>query len=63
MFLEEKQSHLKAPLPLNLLAIAGRMRAEIDGLSNQLMESGYFDTSKGIESIQKNLGQLCKQEL
>ena len=51
----------ESTLPLELLSVAGRMRAEIDGLSNMLMESGYFDKSEGIEAIQKNLGSYVNR--
>jgi len=51
----------KSTLSDDMLAIAGRMRAEIDGLSNMIIESGYFDTKEGVEAIQKNIGSYVNR--
>jgi len=51
----------KSNLSDDMLAIAGRMRAEIDGLSNMIIESGYFDTKEGVEAIQKNIGSYVNR--
>ena len=51
----------KSNLSDDMLAIAGRMRAEIDGFSNIIIESGYFDTKEGVEAIQKNIGSYVNR--
>ena len=51
----------KSTLSDDMLAIAGRMRAEIDGLSNMIIESGYFDTKEGIEAVEKNIGSYVNR--
>lgn len=48
-------------IPLNLRVLANTMRLEIDGLSNQIIESGYFDNSQGIEAVQKNIGSYVNR--
>jgi hypothetical protein len=37
----------KSNLSDDMLAIAGQNENEIDGLSNMIIESGYFDTKEG----------------
>lgn len=51
----------KSTLSDDLLAIAGRMRGEIDGLSNMIIESGYFDTKEGLEAVEKNIGSYVNR--
>ena len=51
----------KSNLSIDLLAIAGRMRSEIDGLSNMIIESGYFDTKDGLEAVEKNIGSYVNR--
>ena len=51
----------KSTLSDDMLAIAGRMRAEIDGLSNMIIESGYFDTKEGLEAVEKNIGSYVNR--
>ena len=51
----------KSTLSDDMLAIAGMMRAEIDGLSNTIIESGYLDTKEGIEAVQKNIGSYVNR--
>ena len=51
----------KSTLSDDMLAIAGRMRAEIDGLSNMIIESGYFDAKEGIEAVEKNIGSYVNR--
>ena len=51
----------KSTLSEEMLAIAGMMRAEIDGLSNMIIESGYFDKKEGLEALQKNIGSYVNR--
>lgn len=51
----------KSTLSDDMLAIAGRMRAEVDGLSNMIIESGYFDTKEGLEAVEKNIGSYVNR--
>ena len=51
----------KSTLSEDMLVIAGRMRAEIDGLSNMIIESGYFDTKEGLEAVEKNIGSYVNR--
>ena len=50
-----------AALSIELIAAAETMRAQVDGLSTMLMESGYFDNSKGIQAIQDNIGKYVNR--
>jgi hypothetical protein len=54
---ESKDSNL----PLDMRILADRMRMEIDGLSNMIIESGYFDTKEGIEAVEKNIGSYVNR--
>ena len=48
-------------LPIDMRILAERMRMEIDGLSNMIIESGYFDTKEGLEAVQKNIGSYVNR--
>ena len=61
LILRGKKEVNESPLPLNLAAIAKVMRAEIDGLSTMIRDSGYIKTEEGIESIQKNIGSYLNR--
>jgi hypothetical protein len=48
-------------LSIDMRILANRMRMEIDGLSNMIIESGYFDTKEGLEAVQKNIGSYVNR--
>ncbi len=69
LVLKGKKKSVDSSLPLEMAAVVARMRSEIDGLSNMLMESGYYDSSneisksreEGLNSILKNIGSYVNR--